>query len=1089
MPTTILKAPVGAGKTEAVLRILSQTLQDEAATTPFVRVWVLLASRRQEVAFRQRLVDYPDNQRVYFNVEFFNFYELNARLLNMNRTPPRRIQEVARYRLLAAVLRQLDEAGALTFWREVAQTAGFVRAVAALIDELKQNLVHPQAFIQASATAKERELGEIYAAYQATLQTHHLVDLEGEAWLALETLRRQPTLARSVRLLLVDGYDQFTPVQAEIVALLARHSETYVTLTVLAESERQRTVGKRFEQAMARLEAAHAAHQVELQQRTIEAGDVGRAADLQVLARHLFSRAAPTPASSTPALHLVEVPQEGDEVAEVLRRVKALLLAGVRPDEVLIAVRDWGRYAPFFETYRHAYQLPLLLHYAPPLAENPVLVVFLGVLRLSRLGEDGFETRQLLDVLRSPYVRVAGLDAHNVSLLEQVAQRSQVVGGREAWLAAVAAATKPARGDHEDLPPLLEESHANALQTQLKNFFDLVTPPPTATMSDYVAWIEGLLGADVAQDEENADDATEDGASLGVLRAIRALSGHSEAQNRLMARDLHAVNALKTLLHGFVHAEELLETTLGQSAQPLTWQAFWSELEVTLASAQHPPRDPARSGRVLVTTANNARGLPHPHVFILGLAEGLFPKPVLQDPLLLESERAALAQAGVRIETQAQRVADEGLFYELISLARNSLTLSRPTVQEGKLWNESHLWRMVRAVFTPDTLPVARQRIGEVVALARACALDEVLLAVADGLQAGRDDAALRGALAWLLASDGAALWQRVAEGRAVEVGRMAHDLPFDAYSGVLQDARNLAWVARTLHDARPYSATQLNHFGSCHYQFFAKRLLKLEALKPIQEGMDVLQRGTLYHAILEATYAQIKARGWRIEPAYSAGALDVLAQVCVDLLGSAPERYGFRPSALWQQEMRYIAQKLAAVVRKDFETGDGTRTPHAFELGFEGVRVPLGDPRVPYVVLRGSIDRVDISPEGLHVIDYKSGSTPYPTSDLKNGRNFQMWTYVMALRQLMPDLPVLSGAFWRIETNETGGAFVFPKDEELLTLGTQYVAAYLAQARAGSFAVQPRKLSGGKCSSYCEFAELCRVARTSPHKPHMEDA
>ena len=38
-----------------------------------------------------------------------------------------------------------------------------------------------------------------------------------------------------------------------------------------------------------------------------------------------------------------------------------------------------------------------------------------------------------------------------------------------------------------------------------------------------------------------------------------------------------------------------------------------------------------------------------------------------------------------------------GLFYELISLPTESLTLSRPTIQGGKVWLESHLWRAVKA--------------------------------------------------------------------------------------------------------------------------------------------------------------------------------------------------------------------------------------------------------------------------------------------------------------------------------------------------------------------------------------------------------
>lgn len=1099
MPTTLLKAPVGAGKTESALRILSHTLQAEAQINPFARAWVLLASKRQEVAFRQRLVEYPDNQRVYFNVEFFSFYELNMRLLNMNKTPPRRIQDVARYGLLASILAQLTAAGKLPFWQGVAHTAGFVQAVATLIDELKQNLVFPQAFINASAHDKERELGFIYATYQALLQEQNLVDLEGEAWLALETLRRNPELSRSVRLLMVDGYDQFTPVQAQIIALLSRQSETYVTLTFLPEAERQRTVGKRFERALERLQEAHDSHSVSLSFASVGEVDAGRAPDLQALARAIFTRAEAQPAQAPAAVRLLEVPQEADEVAAVLRHVKGLLLQGVRPDDIIVAVRDWAHYAPLFETYRQAYQLPLLLHYAPSLAQNPALVTFLNTLRLSqdadylgnRGADRGFGVRAMLDVLRSPYLDV-GADARRIVQLEQVAERARVTGGREAWFSAVTAAQYPLEMNDETLPELLLEQEANALAGFLARFFALVTPPQSGTASDYVAWVEALIGADTAQDEDNADeDPPLDTQSLGVLRAIRTLWGQSEAQNRLMARDLYAMNALKTVLHGFLHTQELLTTTFGQTVRVYTWGEFLAELESTLNGMRNAPRDPARNGRVLVTTANNARGLPHAHVFILGLAEGVFPAPMPQDPLLLDSEREALARAGVRIETQAQRVADEGLFYELLSLARQSLTLSRPTIQEGKLWNESHLWRMVRAVFTPESLPIERVRIGEVVDVLQASSLDEVFLAVTDALNQPSLHPHVAGVLAWLRDSQHAPLWHSLTYARMIETRRLDFHTPFDAYTGVLADADNLAWVAKILHADRTYSATQLNHFGACHFQFFAKRLLKLEALKPIQEGMDVLQRGTLYHAILEQTYAEIQKVGWTIAPEHAGAALDILSSVYQHIIIDAPTRYGFRPSMLWREETVYIWKKLSAVVALDFSDkahikGAG-RVPYAFEWAFNQ-RIELEDERVPYVVLRGSIDRVDRVEDGLVIIDYKSGSKQYPSTELEKGRNFQMWTYALALRALEPQTSLVGGIFWHIENNTKSGNFAFPKDDVLLAKGKRYVADYIAQAQAGNFAVRPQKLEGGKCSTYCEFAELCRIARTNIYKPWGRD-
>src|SRR5690606_7563844 len=99
----------------------------------------------------------------------------------------------------------------LQVFAPIAKTAGFLRVLADIIYELKQNRVYPDIYLQAATSPKDRELAEIYASYQEIMQDHKLVDREGEGWLALEAVGKERHLARDVDLLLVDGYDQFTP--------------------------------------------------------------------------------------------------------------------------------------------------------------------------------------------------------------------------------------------------------------------------------------------------------------------------------------------------------------------------------------------------------------------------------------------------------------------------------------------------------------------------------------------------------------------------------------------------------------------------------------------------------------------------------------------------------------------------------------------------------------------------------------------------------------------------------------------------------------------------------------------------------------
>jgi ATP-dependent helicase/nuclease subunit B len=275
-------------------------------------------------------------------------------------------------------------------------------------------------------------------------------------------------------------------------------------------------------------------------------------------------------------------------------------------------------------------------------------------------------------------------------------------------------------------------------------------------MSDYVRWLSGLIGPDVEQDPE--DPALAYAAYHLNIPAQLALAGGVEIANR----DRSALAEFVGILRSLIRADSLL-TAL--DAVPISSaEHFLRQLRIAVDKAQIQ-HSPSRAGRVLVTTVANARGLPHRHVFILGLSEGIFPAPQPEDPLYLDSERAALSAAGIPLARLADRANDEGLFYEMIGLAHETLTLSRPTEQDGAPWVASHLWRAALAVLSDAEALRQTTRSGDIARLDEAASMQEYMLALADGLS--RHDAAseVAAARAWLLRSQGE-LWQQIEQAR-----------------------------------------------------------------------------------------------------------------------------------------------------------------------------------------------------------------------------------------------------------------------------------------------------------------------------------
>ena len=92
---------------------------------------------------------------------------------------------------------------------------------------------------------------------------------------------------------------------------------------------------------------------------------------------------------------------------------------------------------------------------------------------------------------------------------------------------------------------------------------------------------------------------------------------------------------------------------------------------------REPPAQ--RWGRVFVGSIEEARGREFGVVFLPGLAEGLFPQRMLEDPLLLDELREAVS---AHLPLRKQRVSDERMRLHLaVAAARDRLIVSYPRME------------------------------------------------------------------------------------------------------------------------------------------------------------------------------------------------------------------------------------------------------------------------------------------------------------------------------------------------------------------------------------------------------------------------
>jgi ATP-dependent helicase/DNAse subunit B len=1143
MPAFLVTGAAGEGKTHAAIARVKASIE----RNPFGKVWVLLPTDLQIASFRVRLLRELDDlgAGTHFGIEFFDFYSLYARLLEIAGTPQRRVKETARFRILRHVLEQSKHN--LRHFRSIAATPGFVAQVAEFIEELKQAGIRPETFDAVVQTPKDHDLALIYSAYQSFLRGRNLVDSDGEGWLAQAQLETTVGPILDVDLLVVDGYDQFNLVQANLLAQLASRLR-HVFLTLTYQPERAETAHRRFAQTRDRLlqtgtwtetrlgeriglpkskaravsgpdvsggsyalrnsdgETINAHHASPLRSGNGSARDeINNEPTLQRLARQLFNT-RPIQAANDGALTMIEAPDRRREVQTVLRRVKRLLRTGAPPDQIAIVSRDLEAYMPYFLETIPTYGIPVMTRHGSPLSENPAIGAFLALVELHARD---FPRRATIDVLRSPYLRCPDLDLAQIAALDRVSRGHIVVRGRRNWLDAITWAGQMPPNEDGDYPAgAMKPDESEALRTSAEQFFARITPVPQATARDYVRWLERLIGSDIEllpsppaplpQGEGSENAKVEDGGNFRLLERIRASTEPS-----IVARDMLALQTLKRVFLEVLTAHELIDAW-----SPITWETFWLDLRIAIDNALvSAERTSNRLGRVLLASIYEARGLAHDHVFVIGLAEGEFPARVSEDTLYIDAERRQFTTQNLPIRTRAEEADESSLFYEIISLARQTLTLSRPYIDDkGNLWPASPYWHAVRSVI--DIQP-ERLRISAVPTLDEASCFSEVLVALAQGVseepspptplpqgEGGEnqqvDSTEILAVHNWLIGhADLASHWLNALRSRRIELHRASPTMPHDAYTGHISDPALVAIIGDLLGPDRLWSASQFNEYGTCPYKFFARRILRLEAIKEPEEGLDQFQFGSVIHEILEHTYRQIAAEQLAITAHNRDRAIEILNETCENLLSSAPQQHGFRPTATWSQEQLVIRRKLRTLIELDFSDDSpairvlpGERYAYLQEVrfGYEDQQVVAIEGEAGPLRVRGAIDRVDIADGQLAVIDYKTGSTKIPPDEMVAGRNVQMMLYILAARQVIGDDSIRGGAFWHIGTN-TLSVPIFADDTRIED-ARESLHERIAMGRQGVFVNAPSKMTdSGHCSRHCEFGQLCRVDRASVRK------
>lgn len=404
---------------------------------------------------------------------------------------------------------------------------------------------------------------------------------------------------------------------------------------------------------------------------------------------------------------------------------------------------------------------------------------------------------------------------------------------------------------------------------------------------------------------------------------------------------------------------------------------------------------PHSGDQLLVGSIDRWRSHEIEALFILGVNDGVFPSAVRDEGMLSDKDREMLKSLGLELalDTKTKAFQEQYLLYTTLTKAGRYLRISYPAADhEGKALRPSYVIGKLKRIF--PNLESMSTILGD----------GEAMDLIGPPLPSFNY---LIGFLRNLANNDkDADLWK-------------------DVYLWFLQrkewqdKLRHVAAGLRYTNDERPLakekvnklygstynsSVSRLERYASCPFSYYVQYGLRAKERKVLKlEAPDI---GSFLHLVISRFSEGLKRNNLSWKHVDEAWCQEEINEIIEEILESIPglpfrrsKRYIYLKERLKKVVTRSIWLIAEHVKKSGFE-------PVAYEMAFgeaDGLpAITLELPTGEKIALKGRIDRIDIlkTQKGTYVrvIDYKSGAKEFKLSDVYNGIELQLITYLSAI-------------------------------------------------------------------------------------------
>lgn len=1012
--------------------LLIERCADFVATDQNNSFIYLAASHPLLEVVTQRILDTSRKSGVWGDLPVYLFRGLVQRILSSavddvgHGMPPRipidRDELPLKRSLVSQILLRLLAQGKLQAMAPLAAREGCVNTVTTLLGELQRAARTPAEFaeiVTARAldlelqTSTERtntqldfdkEISLIYTAYTDLLNKNQFTEEDADQLRALSALRgdldgqhvQVPWLA-NVKLLIIDGFFDFTPIQGELLRqIIPRIPRTIVNLN---HDDRNAEIFVPFEETIGQLQSIA---KFEIKHANDHVPTNGVLSGLRVNLFNSSLTKAP-PSDKLREIRYLECNDRETEIRTIAHEVKRLVLTEHYDlADIALVVRERSSYANTIARVLRQESIPCNLELRIDGGDVPANRAALKLIALLEgiAAEDPLAMRisELADLIKSEYFRLDDADLKVLS--EQFNEEYRgigvwdadalenafaYVGGElhvDAWLARArklitnlphAEATKEllnidlgAQDRDRDIADNVENSETAKVDEKGK--LDMrgaekkrrpsrdIHPAALAWTSLVIQRFAELLQAmpRMGRPAELRVELTRLLSRLGFREQIAEPTRKSNDEQELPQVMLN-LNSLESIRRALVAAVKSIEITSVQSAETVRLSTFLQEVRRCLHSQSQLLGAADRSG-LRILEATDVRGLRFRAIFLAGLIEGGFPLRHSRDWIYPHEERERLKEYGLTLEdiSPATLLKEEHYFYQVACRATERLFLSRPLLLEddSETVTSYYVDELRRAVapFEVETEIVRRDYEGR--ELEDISNLTEMSIALVRQQERHRHQV-IREKLVPLprvtrlltLARNDGYISDTALQ--RIKIERERCGVKFGPYDGEITDPHLLELLKHKFGPDFVHSASGLSVYGNCPYRFFAQRVLRLEPRGEAALDLQAIDAGKLLHDVLRRFFEK-----HRREPLYKLDKKALRAELAgiADAVFDEHERV-VPPlnRQIWKIDREIRKILLDQVLLYELEVQEDSAKqdvlPAYFEVAFGGARSSAKDP------------------------------------------------------------------------------------------------------------------------------------------------